>query len=115
MFSLRVFQLLCSFARGFAIDLRPMLDKFLLFVRLSRGALRLQRPARVAELSGCESSHCINSPLLGFQASGGGDGAMASPGDIPPSLEADFDALRKLRDDDASGVLKVWSRQGEIG
>ena len=26
---------------------------------------------------------------------------MASPGDIPPSLEADFVALRKLRDDDA--------------
>ena len=51
VFSLRVFQLLCSFARGFAIDLRPVLDKFLLFVRLSRGALRLQRPARVAELS----------------------------------------------------------------
>ena len=25
---------------------------------------------------------------------------MASPGDIPPSLEADFVALRKLRDDD---------------
>ena len=31
--------------------------------------------------------------------------AMASPDDIPPSLEADFVVLRKLRDDDASGVL----------
>ena len=29
---------------------------------------------------------------------------MASSDDIPPSLEADFVALRKLRDDDPSGV-----------
>ena len=31
--------------------------------------------------------------------------AMASPDDTPPSLEADFVALRKLRDEDASGAL----------
>ena len=38
---------------------------------------------------------------------------MSAPGDTPPSLEADFAALRKLRDDDASGALSdgtaVWT------
>ena len=36
---------------------------------------------------------------------------MASSDDIPPSLEADFVVLRKLRDDDASGALKDWLTQ----
>ena len=40
------------------------------------------------------------------------DGLMASPGDTPPSLEADFAALRKLRDDDASAVLKSFFGDG---
>ena len=33
---------------------------------------------------------------------------MASSDGIPPSLEADFATLRKLRDDDASGALKEY-------
>ena len=48
VFSLRVLQLLLAIARGFGNELRRVLDKYLLFERLSRGALRLQRPARVA-------------------------------------------------------------------
>ena len=38
---------------------------------------------------------------------------MASPDDIPLSLAADFAALRKLRDDDASGALKESFGDGE--
>ena len=33
---------------------------------------------------------------------------MASTGDNPPSLEADFVALRRMRDDDASGAIKKY-------
>ncbi|CAH0373000.1 unnamed protein product [Pelagomonas calceolata] len=33
---------------------------------------------------------------------------MASSDEIPPALEADFVALRKLRDDDESGALKEY-------
>ena len=38
---------------------------------------------------------------------------MASSDEIPPSLEADFVALRKLREDDASGVLKKYLGDSE--
>ena len=37
---------------------------------------------------------------------------MSAPGDTTP-LEADFAALRKLRDDDASGALKEYFGDGE--
>ena len=44
-----------------------------------------------------------------YASSGGGGVKMStSDDDIPPSLEADFAALRKLRDDDASGALKEF-------
>jgi hypothetical protein len=38
----------------------------------------------------------------------------STSGDTTP-LEADFAALRKLRDDDASGVLKKWRRHSRNG
>ena len=38
---------------------------------------------------------------------------MASSGDIPPSLEADFVVLRKLRDDDESCAIKELVGNGE--
>ena len=38
---------------------------------------------------------------------------MASSDDIPPSLEADFAALRKLRDDDASGGVLMEAKLAE--
>ena len=42
------------------------------------------------------------------KVSSGGDGVkMSASGDTTP-LEADFAALRKLRDDDASGALKEF-------
>ena len=37
---------------------------------------------------------------------------MSAPGELPPALEADFAALRKLRDDDASGALKEYFGDG---
>ncbi|MAM39888.1 MAG: hypothetical protein CL949_15630, partial [Erythrobacter sp.] len=53
--------------------------------------------------------HGFAQAMQSVHASGGGDGAMASSDDIPPSLEADFVVLRKMRDDDASGdVLKEF-------
>ena len=38
---------------------------------------------------------------------------MSTSGDTTPPLEADFAALRKLRDDDASGALKEYFGDGE--
>ena len=55
----------------------------------------------------------LHASFLSRDVSSGGDGVMASPDDIPPSLEADVAALRKLRDDDASGALTELFGGGE--
>ena len=61
-----------AFARGFANDLRPLLDKYCYLLSL-RGAVRACNVcACVAELSGCISSHCIN-----YCSQGGGPKALA--------------------------------------
>ena len=64
-------------------------------------ALRCKSSVAVTALTALIDPCCV------LQASGGGDGGMASSDDIPPSLEADFVVLRKLRDESERDELDL--------